>query len=122
MHCVVYVDSVENHFEQLMNRKTKEQLRRLRENLAMQNIPQMVLFNKVDLLGISNTRDIFRSQVVRDMCIKAAENMQIPLTNVFPMSNYFNEIFPILEKDILALFYLLTMMQTANDFIKSYQG
>ncbi|XP_061177166.1 interferon-induced protein 44-like [Saccostrea echinata] len=120
MHCVVYVANAENPSEQLMDHKTEEQLRYVRENLAKQHMPQMVLFSKIDKLRISNThslRDIFRSQDVRDTCTKAAEYMQIPLTHVFPMSNYCEENIPTLEKDILALFYLLTMMQKANDFI-----
>ncbi|XP_062613270.1 interferon-induced protein 44-like [Saccostrea cucullata] len=120
MHCVVYVANAENPAEQLTDHKTEEQLRYVRENLARQHLPQMVLFNKVDRLRISNThnlRDIFRSQDVKDTCTKAAEYMQIPLTHVFPMANYHEENLPTLEKDILALFYLLTMMQRANDFI-----
>ncbi|XP_062613260.1 interferon-induced protein 44-like [Saccostrea cucullata] len=121
MHCIVYVANAENPSEHLTDHKTEEQLRFVRENLASQHLPQTVLFNKVDKLRISNSnslRDIFRSQNVRDTCTKAAEYMQIPLTNVFPMANYHEENLPTLEKDILALFYLLTMMQKANDFIK----
>ncbi|XP_061192162.1 interferon-induced protein 44-like [Saccostrea echinata] len=122
MHCVVYVTNAENPSEQLTDPKTEEQLRFVRETIASDHVPQIVLFSKIDKLRISNKddlRDVFRSQGVRDTCYKAAEYMQIPLMNVLPMSNYHEENLPTLEKDILALFYLLTMMQRANDFVSN---
>ncbi|XP_062575816.1 interferon-induced protein 44-like [Saccostrea cucullata] len=120
MHCVVYVTNAENPTEQLTDPKTEEQLRYVRESITSDHVPQVVLFNKIDKLRISNRDDlgdVFRSQSVRDACYKAAEYMQIPLMNVLPMSNYHEENLPTLVKNILALFYLLTMMQRANDFV-----
>jgi hypothetical protein len=79
----------------------------------------MVLLTNTDRIKFSNTddlRDIFRSRSVKDRCVGAAEYMRMPLMNVLPMSNYHEENLPTLEKDILALFYLLTMMQKANDY------
>ncbi|XP_056016850.1 interferon-induced protein 44-like [Ostrea edulis] len=105
----------------LTDEETERQLKHVRETLAIQHLPQLVLFTNIDKIRISNTnklRDIFRSQGVKDTCNKAAEYMQIPLMNVLPMSNYHEENLPTLEKDILALFYLLTMMQRVRDYIK----
>ncbi|XP_056016518.1 interferon-induced protein 44-like isoform X2 [Ostrea edulis] len=120
MHCIVYVANAGNPSEQLTDEETEKQIRHVREKIAVQHLPQLVLFTNIDKVRISNTNDlmdIFRSQGVRDTCTKAAEYMQIPLMNVLPMSNYHEENLPTLEKDILALFYLLTMMQRANEYI-----
>ncbi|XP_056016514.1 reticulocyte-binding protein homolog 2a-like isoform X2 [Ostrea edulis] len=120
MHCIVYVANATNPSDHLTDPKTKEQIQYVKDKVAPQHLPQLVLFTNIDKIRISNThslRDIFRSQDVQDTCKNAADYMEMPIMNVLPMSNYHEEVLPTLEKDILALFYLLTMMQRANDYI-----
>ncbi|XP_062617942.1 interferon-induced protein 44-like [Saccostrea cucullata] len=117
MHCVVYVAAADNPKELLADGRANEQLKAIRAVLSAANIPQLVLLNKIDRLGMKDITTIFRNKLVKETCEGAMEFMSLPLGNVLPMINYTEEQTPDSMKDFLALFNLWYMMSKANDYV-----
>ncbi|XP_062617939.1 uncharacterized protein LOC134279551 [Saccostrea cucullata] len=117
MHCVVYVAAADNPKELLADQGAHEQLKKIRSALSAENVPQLVLLNKIDLLGIRDINTIFRNKMVKGICEGASEFMELPVGHVLPMVNYTTEQVPDALKEFLALYNLWNMMNKANDYV-----
>ncbi|KAK3530268.1 hypothetical protein QTP86_022419 [Hemibagrus guttatus] len=85
----------------------------------MTGIPQVVIMTKVDVACPhvkENLKMIYRSKKIKERMEQCSNDLGIPLTYIFPVKNYHEEINNNNEIDILLLMALTSIVNFANDF------
>ncbi|XP_048054389.1 interferon-induced protein 44-like [Megalobrama amblycephala] len=115
--CLVYVIAAETV------QFTDERLKKLKitENERAKGIPQVVIMTKVDEacpLVKNNLRKIYSSKKIKEKMETCSAETGVPLTNIFPVKNYHEEIDTEDDIDVLILKALEQIVQIANVRLK----
>ncbi|KAK3530269.1 hypothetical protein QTP86_022420, partial [Hemibagrus guttatus] len=120
VHCLVFVLPADSmaQIHQGVTDKIKLILNRAREL----GIPLVVIMTKVDVacpLVKENLKMIYKSKRIRNSMEKCSIDLGIPLKYIFPVKNYHEEINNNKEIDILLLMASTSIVNFANDFVKT---
>ncbi|XP_033734792.1 interferon-induced protein 44-like [Pecten maximus] len=127
IHCVVYVLDAEKHstnadiHASFITADVKKQIETIQEKIELKGIPQLILLTKVDSICEStrqSTSNVYRSSLIRQRCIAAAECLGLNPMTVLPMRNYFSEVSTTEDISILALFNVRQMLRSADSFLR----
>ncbi|XP_069116495.1 interferon-induced protein 44-like [Argopecten irradians] len=127
IHCVVYVLDAEKHSDHadihtpFTTEDVRSQIENIQAHVDQKGIPQLILLNKVDIVcesTMQTTSDVYRSSLIRQRCIDAAEFLGLPPMTVLPMRNYYMETSTTDDIGILALYNIRQMLREADTFLR----
>ncbi|XP_043107695.1 interferon-induced protein 44-like isoform X2 [Puntigrus tetrazona] len=114
--CLVYIiDAVTVNFT---DEKLIDKLRIIRQRISAKGIPQVVVLTKVDEacpLVKSNLRKVYRSKKIKEKMELCSAKVGVPVSNIFPVKNYHDEIETNDDADVLILKALEQIAQIAHD-------
>ncbi|XP_043098059.1 interferon-induced protein 44-like [Puntigrus tetrazona] len=114
--CLVYVlplDMVQYTDDRLIDKLTI-----IRQRISEKGIPQVIVLTKVDEacpLVQKDLRKVYTSKKIKEKMELCSAKIGVPMTNIFPVKNYHNEINTDDNTDILILKALEQIVQTADD-------
>uniref|UniRef100_A0A8C2I0S5 Interferon-induced protein 44-like n=1 Tax=Cyprinus carpio TaxID=7962 RepID=A0A8C2I0S5_CYPCA len=114
--CLVYViaaDTVEYTDDCLLDK-----LKIIRQRISEKGIPQVIVMTKMDEvcpLVKKSLRKMFTSKKIKEKMELCSAKLGVPLTNIFPVKNYHNEINTDDDIDVLLLKALEQIVQLADD-------
>ncbi|XP_052399099.1 interferon-induced protein 44-like [Carassius gibelio] len=104
--CLVYViDANTIHFSPEDNIITEE-LRIIRQKICDNGIPQVIVMSKVDEaspLVKNDLKMVYRSNIIKKKMEMCSATVGVPMSNIFPVKNYNNEINTNDDADVLIL-------------------
>ncbi|XP_073719063.1 interferon-induced protein 44-like [Misgurnus anguillicaudatus] len=114
--CVVYIISAELiHF---MHERLIENLRIIRRTISDRGIPQVIVMTKVDEtcpLVRGDLRKIYISRRIKDKMEMCSDMLGVPMSFIFPVKNYHEEIDTDDNIDVLILKAVDQIVHVAND-------
>ncbi|XP_050969297.1 interferon-induced protein 44-like [Labeo rohita] len=121
--CLVYViaaDTVEFTDDRLIDKLTI-----IRQRLSDKGIPQVIVMTKVDeacpLVG-KDLRKIYSSKKIKEKMELCSAKVGVPLTNIFPVKNYHNEIDTNDDVDVLILKAVEQIVHLADDRLEDSES
>ncbi|XP_056114585.1 interferon-induced protein 44-like [Rhinichthys klamathensis goyatoka] len=114
--CLVYV--VAANAVQFTDDKLIDKLKIIRQAISDKGIPQVIVMTKVDEacpLVNKDLRKIYTSKKIKEKIHMCSEKIGVPLTNIFPVKNYHDEIDTEDDIDALILKALEQIVYNAND-------
>ncbi|XP_051744061.1 interferon-induced protein 44-like isoform X1 [Ctenopharyngodon idella] len=114
--CLVYVIAADT--VQLTDDKLIDKLKIIRKRISDQGIPQVVVMTKVDKacpLVNKDLRKIYTSKKIKEKMELCSTKIGVPLSNIFPVKNYHEEIDTEDDIDVLILKALEQIVQIADD-------
>ncbi|XP_039513402.1 interferon-induced protein 44-like [Pimephales promelas] len=114
--CLVYV--IDTNTVELTNEKLIDKLKIIRKRISERGIPQVVVMTKVDEacpLVKKDLRKIYTSKIIKERMELCSAKIGVPLSNIFPVKNYHNEINTDDDIDVLILKALEQIVYIAND-------
>ncbi|KAK2887776.1 hypothetical protein Q8A67_016004 [Cirrhinus molitorella] len=114
--CLVYVIAADTI--QLVDDQLTNKLKIIRQRISDQGIPQVIVLTKVDEacpLVQKNLQKVYTSKKIKERMEMCHMKTGVPLTDIFPVKNYHNEIETDDGIDVLILKALEHIVQNAND-------
>ncbi|XP_048053905.1 interferon-induced protein 44-like [Megalobrama amblycephala] len=114
--CLVYV--IDGNTVQFTDDKLTDKLKIIRQRISDKGIPQVVVMTKVDeacLLVKDDLNKIYSSKKIKDKMEMCSTNTGVPMSNIFPVKNYHDEIDTEDDIDVLILKALDQIVQIADD-------
>ncbi|XP_051744039.1 interferon-induced protein 44-like isoform X2 [Ctenopharyngodon idella] len=114
--CLVYVIAADT--VQLTDDKLIDKLKIIRKRINDQGIPQVIIMTKVDEacpLVNKDLRKIYTSKKIKEKMELCSTKVGVPLSNIFPVKNYHEEIDTEDDIDVLILKALEQIVQIADD-------
>ncbi|ROI62443.1 Interferon-induced protein 44 [Anabarilius grahami] len=114
--CLVYV--IDANTVQFTDDKLIDKLKIIRQKISDKGIPQVVVMTKVDEacpLVKNDLRKIYCSKKIKEKMEMCSAKTGVPMTNIFPVKNYHEEIDTEDDIDVLILKALEQIVQIAND-------
>ncbi|XP_067260453.1 interferon-induced protein 44-like [Chanodichthys erythropterus] len=114
--CLVYV--IDANTVQFTDDKLIDKLKIIRHRISDRGIPQVVIMTKVNEacpLVKNDLRKIYTSKKIKEKMEMCSTKTGVPMTNIFPVKNYHEEIDTEDDADVLLLKALEQIVQIAND-------
>ncbi|XP_048053901.1 interferon-induced protein 44-like [Megalobrama amblycephala] len=114
--CLVYV--IDGNTVDFTDDKLIDKLKIIRQRISDQGIPQVVIMTKVDKacpLINKNLRKIYSSKKIKEKVELCSAKTGVPMSNIFPVKNYHDEIDTDDDVDVLILKALEQIVQVADD-------
>ncbi|XP_026060423.1 interferon-induced protein 44-like [Carassius auratus] len=114
--CLVYVLPADVF--QYTDDRLIEKLKIIRKRISDKGIPQVVVMTKMDEacpLVNKDLRKMYTSKKIKEKMELCSAKLGVPLTNIFPVKNYHNEIDTDDDIDVLLLKALEQIVQLADD-------
>ncbi|KAK9980575.1 hypothetical protein ABG768_000169, partial [Culter alburnus] len=114
--CLVYV--IDGNTVDFTDDKLIDKLKIIRQRISDQGIPQVVIMTKVDEacpLVKEDLRKIYTSKKIKEKMEMCSTKTGVPLSNIFPVKNYHEEIDTEDDIDVLILKALDQIVQIADD-------
>ncbi|KAB5523237.1 hypothetical protein PHYPO_G00150180 [Pangasianodon hypophthalmus] len=102
----------------LMNKTVIQKLKEIRENASKYNLPQVIVMTKVDELCPLVKKDIkkvYTSKKVKQKMQECSNLLGVPMSYIFPVKNYHEEVDTDDDMDVLILKALDQFVNIAND-------
>uniref|UniRef100_A0A8C1P5C2 Interferon-induced protein 44-like n=1 Tax=Cyprinus carpio TaxID=7962 RepID=A0A8C1P5C2_CYPCA len=122
-YCLVYVIAADK--VSMMNEEVFKKIRYIRENASSLEIPQAIIMTKVDEacpLVRDNLRNIYTSKKIKEKMQECSNSVGVPMSHIFPVKNYHEEIDTQNDVDVLILRALTQIVQIADDLLKRKQS
>ncbi|XP_053471954.1 interferon-induced protein 44-like isoform X1 [Ictalurus furcatus] len=106
----------------LMNQKLIKKMNLIREVATEYNLPQVIILTKVDEicpLVKQDLRKVYTSKKIREKMQVCSNLLGIPLSNIFPVKNYHEEVDTNDDVDVLILKALDQIVNLANDALEN---
>ncbi|XP_052400731.1 interferon-induced protein 44-like [Carassius gibelio] len=114
--CLVYV--IPADIFQYTDDRLIDKLKVIRKRISEKGIPQVVVMTKVDEacpLVNKDLKKIYSSNKIKEKMELCSAKVGVPMTNIFPVKNYHNEIDTDDDIDVLLLKALEQIVQLADD-------
>ncbi|XP_043094098.1 interferon-induced protein 44-like, partial [Puntigrus tetrazona] len=114
--CLVYVIAADTI--QFADDRVIDKLRIIRERISNKGIPQVIVMTKVDEacpLVKNDIRKVYTSKKIKEKIDLCHIKTGVPLTNIYPVKNYHDEIETEDDIDVLLLKALEQIVQFADD-------
>ncbi|XP_053085631.1 interferon-induced protein 44-like [Pangasianodon hypophthalmus] len=102
----------------LMDQRVIQKMKLIREEASIMNLPQVIIMTKVDkacpLVG-EDIRKVYTSKKIKDKMQECSNRLGIPMSNIFPVKNYHEEIDTDDDMDVLILKALDQIVNLGND-------
>ncbi|RXN18996.1 interferon-induced 44-like protein [Labeo rohita] len=114
--CLVYIlgaDTIQFTDDRLI-----EKLQTVRQRISEKEIPQVIVMTKVDeacSLVRNDLRKIYSSKKIKDKMQECSDLVGVPLSYIYPVKNYHEEIDTKNDIDVLVLRALTHIVKIAND-------
>ncbi|KAF4074917.1 hypothetical protein AMELA_G00228790 [Ameiurus melas] len=105
----------------LMNQKLIQKLKQIREVASEYNLPQVIIMTKVDEtcpLVKRDLRKVYTSKKIKEKMQECSNLLGIPMSNIFPVKNYHEEVDTDDDMDVLILKALDQIVNVADDVLK----
>ncbi|XP_053471710.1 interferon-induced protein 44-like isoform X2 [Ictalurus furcatus] len=105
-----------------MNQKLIQKMKRIREEATEYNLPQVIIMTKVDEacpLVKEDLRKVYTSKKIKEKMQECSNLLGIPLSNIFPVKNYHEEVDTNDDMDVLILKALDQIVNLANDALEN---
>ncbi|XP_026060425.1 interferon-induced protein 44-like [Carassius auratus] len=114
--CLVYV--LPANIVQYTDDHLIDKLKIIRQRISEKGIPQVVVMTKMDEacpLVQKNLKKMYTSKKIKEKMELCSAKLGVPMTNIFPVKNYHNEIDTDDDTDVLLLKALEQIVQLADD-------
>uniref|UniRef100_A0A8C1XN16 Interferon-induced protein 44-like n=1 Tax=Cyprinus carpio TaxID=7962 RepID=A0A8C1XN16_CYPCA len=114
--CLVYVIAADT--VQFTDDRLIDKLRIIRQRISEKGIPQVIVMTKVDEAcpQVKNDlRKIYKSKKIKEKMELCSAKVGVPMSQIFPVKNYHNEIDTNDDTDVLILKAVEQIVQIAND-------
>ncbi|XP_052469992.1 interferon-induced protein 44-like [Carassius gibelio] len=121
--CLVYVISAIT--VQYTDDRLIDKMKLIRQRISEKGIPQVVIMTQVDnacLLVNNDLRKVYSSKNIKEKMELCSAKLGVPLTNIFPVKNYHNEIDTEDDIDVLILKAFEQIVQLADDRLKDSEN
>ncbi|XP_053532196.1 interferon-induced protein 44-like [Ictalurus punctatus] len=105
----------------LMYQKLIKKMKEIREVASEYNLPQVIILTKVDEvcpLVKDDLRKVYTSKKIKEKMQECSNLLGIPLSNIFPVKNYHEEVDTNDDVDVLILKALDQIVNLANDALE----
>ncbi|XP_017312472.1 interferon-induced protein 44-like [Ictalurus punctatus] len=106
----------------LMDQKLIQKMKRIREVATEYNLPQVIILTKVDEtcpLVKDDLRKVYTSKKIKEKMQECSNLLGIPLSHIFPVKNYHEEVDTNDDMDVLILKALDQIVNLANDALEN---
>ncbi|XP_051982343.1 interferon-induced protein 44-like isoform X2 [Xyrauchen texanus] len=120
--CLVYIMAADKVSRQ--NLKVIEKMVHIRKKASELDIPQVIIMTRVDEicpLVKGNVRKIYTSKKIKTKMEECSILIGVPMSHIFPVKNYHEEIDTASDIDVLLLRALTQIVQIANDKLRNVQ-
>ncbi|XP_043106793.1 interferon-induced protein 44-like [Puntigrus tetrazona] len=117
--CLVYI--VDAPTIQYIDERLTDKLKIIRQRIGSKRIPLMIVMTKVDEacpLVNADLRKLYTSEKIRKMKICCAERIGVPISSIYPVKNYHDEIEVDDDVDVLILNAFEQIVNSANDRLR----
>uniref|UniRef100_A0A8C2GWI4 Interferon-induced protein 44-like n=1 Tax=Cyprinus carpio TaxID=7962 RepID=A0A8C2GWI4_CYPCA len=117
-NCLVYVIAADK--VSMMDDDVFRKMRYIRQKASSLGIPQAVIMTRVDEvcpLVKKNLRHIYHSKKIKDKMQECSNSVGVPVSHIFPVKNYHEEIDTKNDMDVLILRALKHIVLTADDLV-----
>ncbi|XP_056318784.1 interferon-induced protein 44-like [Danio aesculapii] len=114
--CLVYV--IDGNTVQFSDEQLIEKLKIIRKRISDKGIAQVVIMTKIDEacpLVKSDLKKVYTSKKIKEKMELCSAKVGVPISNIFPVKNYHDEIDTEDDVDILILKALEQIVQIADD-------
>nr|XP_017209939.1 interferon-induced protein 44-like [Danio rerio] len=116
--CLVYIIDADTFH--LMDDRLFDKLKIIRKRISDKGIAQVVVMTKVDeacpLVG-NDLKKVYTSKRIKDKIVQCSHKLGVPLTSIFPVKNYHDEINTEDDVDVLILKALEQIVESAHDIL-----
>ncbi|KAL1254790.1 hypothetical protein QQF64_017019 [Cirrhinus molitorella] len=119
-YCLVYVIAADK--VSMMNDEVFKKMRYIRKKASELEIPQVIIMTKVDEvcpLVKKDLRKIYTSKKIKEKMLVCYNSVGVPVSHIFPVKNYHEEIDNQNDMDVLILRALTQIVQIADDLLKT---
>nr|XP_055061932.1 interferon-induced protein 44-like [Misgurnus anguillicaudatus] len=119
IHCLVSVISANSISR--MKTEAIEKIKKIRRRATDMGIPQVIILTKVDEacpLTKNNLEKVYTSKKIKEKMELCSSAIGVPVSYIYPIQNYFEELTTNHKLDILILNALQIIVSFANDFVK----
>ncbi|XP_053532148.1 interferon-induced protein 44-like isoform X3 [Ictalurus punctatus] len=105
----------------LMNQKLIQKMKDIRKVASKYNLPQVIIMTKVDEacpLVKQDLKKVYTSKKIKEKMQMCSNLLGIPLSNIFPVKNYHEEVDTKNDVDVLILKALDQIVNLANDALE----
>lgn len=117
-YCLVYVIAADKI--SMMTNEVFKKMRYIREKASALEIPQAVIMTRVDEecpLVKKSLRKIYTSKKIKEKMQECSNSVGVPVSHIFPVKNYHEEIDTQNDIDVLILRALTQIVQIADDLV-----
>ncbi|RXN06141.1 interferon-induced 44-like protein [Labeo rohita] len=118
-YCLVYVIAADK--VSMMEKSVIQKMRDIRQKASDLEIPQAIIMTKVDEicpLVRKDLRKIYTSKKIKEKMQQCSNSVGVPMSHIFPVKNYHEEIDTNDDMDVLILRALTQIVQIADDLLK----
>ncbi|XP_026050866.1 interferon-induced protein 44-like [Carassius auratus] len=118
-HCLVYVIAADK--VSMMNDEVFKKIKYIRQKASELEIPQAVIMTRVDEacpLVRDDLRKIYTSKKIKQKMQECCNLVGVPVSHIFPVKNYHEEIDTQNDMDVLILRALTQIVHIADDLLK----
>ncbi|XP_042610380.1 interferon-induced protein 44-like [Cyprinus carpio] len=104
----------------MMNHDVFRKIREIREKASSLEIPQVIIMTRVDAvcpLVRKKLRKIYTSKKIKEKMQECSNSVGVPVSHIFPVKNYHDEIDTQNDMDVLILRALAPIVQIADDLV-----
>ncbi|XP_026105061.1 interferon-induced protein 44-like [Carassius auratus] len=119
--CVVYVIDANTIHLSADYTIITEKLRLIRQTISDNGIPQVIVMSKVDeacYLIKKDLKMVYRSRIIKERMELCSATVGVPVSNIFPVKNYHNEINTNDVVDVLILKAFYQIVRSADARLK----
>ncbi|XP_059403030.1 interferon-induced protein 44-like [Carassius carassius] len=117
-YCLVYVIAADK--VSMMTKEVFKKMKYIRQKASSLEIPQAVIMTRVDEacpLVEKNLRKIYSSKKIKEKMQECSNSVGVPVSHIFPVKNYHEEIDTQNDIDVLILRALTQIVQIADDLV-----
>uniref|UniRef100_A0A8C1S4K9 G domain-containing protein n=1 Tax=Cyprinus carpio TaxID=7962 RepID=A0A8C1S4K9_CYPCA len=115
--CLVYVIDANTFQPYAEDKIITEKLRLIRQEISDKGIPQVIVMSKVDEaspLVKNDLQMVYKSRIIKERMELCSYKVGVPVSHIFPVKNYHNEINTNDNVDVLILKALDQIVRSAN--------
>ncbi|XP_052399195.1 interferon-induced protein 44-like [Carassius gibelio] len=115
--CLVYVIEANTFQPYAEDKRIIEKLRNIHQEISDKGIPQVIVMSKVDeasYLVKNDLQMVYRSSIIKEKMELCSAKLGVPVSHIFPVKNYHNEINTNDVVDVLILKALDQIVRSAD--------
>lgn len=119
VHCILYVlKATTNLSSEPASLKLMREIKNAKN--SEDGVRQFVIVTAIDKIGVPNSdmENAYKYNIVKKICQKVSEALDVDLFHVIPVSNYFEEVAPNDAKSAMSLYCLWRVFNSGREYIE----